>query len=368
MIRRTIEAFSKGSRYLWDVLNSKPLRLMYVSGDPKGLNLGDTVLFEAYKRLFNRASFVHYRGGRVLLIPSRFMGISGYAILGGGTLINRWGLSAFRECMSIFPKLYVFGSGVAHPCFWTGKPGWQDTLDQWKPVLRSCDYVGVRGPLSAELLADIGIDNVEVIGDPVLVYAEEKFVDGKSYLPNSIGLNIGQSYGMVWGSEESICAEYVKLATIAKNSGWRVEWFVVWPKDLTITRKAANASGTTDHIHEIYKDHDAYFALVKPLSTFVGMKLHAVILATCAYVPSLMLEYRPKCRDYMMSIKQENCNIRTDRFKAEEVWDIVNAWNSKHQLLSKALYQSIKPLRDKQYTKAKALMEAWGFPNGEELK
>ena len=63
------------------------------------------------------------------------------------------------------------------------------------------------------------------------------------------------------------------------------------------------------------------------------------------YVPSLMLEYRPKCRDYMMSIGQEDKTIRTDQFKAEDVWDIVNTWNSKRQLLSEALYQSVKQMR-----------------------
>jgi hypothetical protein len=359
LIRRTVEAFGKGGKYLWDVSKSKPFRLMYVSGCPGDLNLGDTVLFEAYKKLFSRYSFVHYKGGRVLSIPSRLMRVSGYAVLAGGTLINRWGLSAFTECMNIFNKSYVFGTGVAHPEFWSGNSGWWDTLDQWKPVLQRCDYVGVRGPLSAELLSDIGIQYVEIIGDPVLAYSEEPYVDGASYIPNSIGLNIGQSYGRVWGSEESICEEYVKLATLAKNSDWKVEWFVVWPKDLAITQKAALSSGTRDHIHQIYEDYGTYMTLVKPLSTFVGMKLHAVILATCVYVPSLMLEYRPKCRDYMLSIGQESHNIRTDEFKAEEVWDIVNSWNANRQLLSKALYQSIKPLRDRQLAKAKALMEAW---------
>lgn len=327
---------------------------MYAAGCQSYENLGDNVLLEAYKKLFSSFNLVIYGGGSVLSIPTKLMKISGCAILAGGTLINRWGLSAFKECMDLFPSICVFGTGVAQPGFWSGRPGWKDTLEEWKSVLQRCNYVGVRGPLSAECLTDAGIDNVEVVGDPVIVYAKDKWSDTQ-YAPKTLGLNIGTSLGNVWGSEESICSEYIKLAEMAKKSGWQVKWFVVWPKDLSITQKAAHLSGTTEYIYQIYKDHNEYLRLVEQLSTFVGMKLHAVVLATCAYVPSIMLEYRPKCRDYMMSIGQQDHTIRTDIFKAEDVWEIVSNWNSKRESLSNALYKSIKQLRDKQRIKAEEL-------------
>lgn len=349
----------RSTKYLWDVLHSEPSRLIYVSGNPTHQNLGDNTLFDAYKKLFYKYSFVHYPGGRALAIPSKLLKISGNAILAGGTLINRWGLNASLECIKLFPQFYIFGTGVAHPSFWSGVSGWRDTLKQWGPILRRSEYIGVRGPLSAELLTDYGIDNVEIVGDPVLVLAKDVNADNIKYVLNSIGLNLGQSLGNVWGSEEAICDEFIKLSILAKKNGWQVKWFVVWPKDLIATQKAATLSGTTEYIYQIYKDSDKYFKLVKSLSTFVGMKLHAVIMATCAYVPSIMLEYRPKCRDYMMSIGQESNTIRTDKFKAEEVWEITKDWNYKRKLISKALYQSMKPLRVKQQAKAEELMKVF---------
>jgi len=211
--------------------------------------------------------------------------------------------------------------------------------------------------MSAELLSDAGVSNVEVIGDPVLAFATEQSPGNTSYITNSIGLNIGQAKGCLWGSEDYICAEYVKLAALAKKTGWQVRWFVVYPPDLPITRKVAQLSETAEEIHEIYFHPQKYIELVRPLSIFVGMKLHAVALATCAFVPSIMLEYQPKCRDYMQSIGQNDMVVRTDKFRAEKIWEIGCTLNSNRQAASEALYYAIKSMQNRQRLKAEELME-----------
>jgi polysaccharide pyruvyl transferase WcaK-like protein len=38
------------------------------------------------------------------------------------------------------------------------------------------------------------------------------------------------------------------------------------------------------------------------MSAFVGIRLHSVIMAMCAGVPSIMLSYAPKCLDFMTSV------------------------------------------------------------------
>ena len=50
---------------------------------------------------------------------------------------------------------------------------------------------------------------------------------------------------------------------------------------------------------------------------FVGQKLHATILSYCANTPAIMVEYRPKCKDFMASINMDRFNIRTDEFNVE---------------------------------------------------
>jgi len=346
------------SDFIWQALTAKSPRLAYIGGFFGKNNLGDEALYDAAKSLFYNCSLLKFPRKQWLTSITKVLPHIHCAVLAGGTIINR--LESWRHLadryFDIFPFSFVFGTGVAHPSFWSSQPGWKDSLKEWKPILEKCSYIGVRGPMSAQLLADASVRNVEIVGDPVLTFAAEQSPDNASYIPDSIGLNIGQAGGYMWGSEDRLLDEYVKLASFARQAGWRVKWFVVYPPDLSITEKAAQLSGTAAEIHKVYRNVNEYLDLVRPLSTFVGMKLHATALATVAYVPSVMLEYRPKCRDYMKSIGQEDATIRTDRVKAQEVWDILSAWNSEHQTASKALYDAVKALSEVQQSKANRLV------------
>jgi len=333
--------------------------MAYVGGFYGHDNLGDEALYDAAELLFAGCSMLKFPRKPWLTHIAKVLPQVHCALLGGGTLINQiqsWRVVTAR-CFEIFEPSFVFGTGVAHPSFWSSQTGWQDSLKEWKAILGKCNYVGVRGPMSAQLLADAGFGDVEVIGDPALAFAMERSPENDSFVPDSLGLNIGQADGRMWGSEARILDECVKLASLARKSGWRVKWFVVYPPDLSITEKAAELSGTGDEIHRIYSDVAGYLELVRPLSTFVGMKLHATALAACAYVPSVMLEYRPKCRDFMQSIGQDEMTIRTDRVKAGQVWEIISALNSKRDEAAKALYAAIKPLSTAQRDKAEQIMQ-----------
>jgi polysaccharide pyruvyl transferase WcaK-like protein len=160
-----------------------------------------------------------------------------------------------------------------------------------------------------------------------------------------------------WGEPERIYTEFIKLGNLARKAGWEVKWFVLWPPDLAITRKLAIATNTENEIYEVYTDVFKYLDQVRSLSTYVGTRLHSVALATCDYVPSIMLEYRPKCRDYMASIGLEDWTLRTDQFRADEVWDKLKSWNGQRRKLSELLFKKILPLKDKQRKKAEVLME-----------
>ncbi len=356
---RAIASAKRYGEFIWQNITAKPPRLAYIGGFYGHDNLGDEALYDAAESLFDKCSLLKYPRKPWLTSIAKVLPRIHCAILGGGTLINQiesWRRLAER-CFDMFPSSLVFGTGVAHPSFWSSRAGWKDTLKEWKSILEKCSYIGVRGPLSAQLLADAGLGNVEVVGDPVLTFAKRESPESDSFIPDSIGLNVGQAGGYMWGNEDRVLSEYIRLATFVRKAGWRVKWFVVYPPDLGITQKAAELSGTGQEIHRIYCDVNRYLELVRPLSTFVGMKLHATALATCAYVPSVMLEYRPKCRDYMQSIGQGDVTIRTDSMKAEEIWEIVSAWNSKRRAASKALYDAIKPLSEAQQSKADRLME-----------
>jgi polysaccharide pyruvyl transferase WcaK-like protein len=230
-------------------------------------------------------------------------------------------------------------------------------MARWRTLLNTCDYVGVRGPMSASVLGNAGVKHVEIVGDPVIALAESE--PARTLDAGSLGLNIGYCSGQLWGENETrVCEEYVKLARTAKRKGYRVEWFVVWPEDLPPTRVAAVQSGTDAFIHQIYDDASAYLKTVRRMSVFVGMKLHATLLATCAYVPSVMVEYQPKCRDYMASIAQEDATVRTDQCRAELIWEMLSAWEKTREAMSNTLWRHISALKRRQSAAARYVADS----------
>lgn len=336
-ISRVVSVFNQGSLLVSSTLLDRRLPVAYVGGWIGKCNLGDDALLAAYRALFPELNFVHFDGGRVARKLVGYFPRLRSGMLAGGTIIGQkpvW-LEIAQAFMDVQKELIVFGTGVEEASFWRGEPA----LEKWKPILEKCRFVGVRGPHSAELLSRIGLQSVEVVGDPVVTFALKEV--NAAPIPDSVGLNLGTADGKVYGNEDRIRDEMIALAKTARESGWRVEWFVVWPKDLEVTRQAAEASGTSQHIHVICEDHELFIRQVRRLSVFVGMKLHATVLATCALTPSIMLEYRPKCRDYMQSVGQEEFSFKTDAFQAGAIWEILHEWNKHRQPVAKVLADAI---------------------------
>jgi hypothetical protein len=359
-ISRQISGLKRTAHFLTKAAQTGCPRLAYVGGWLGYHNLGDEALLAAYRKLFPDYALLVYGADipKAALRISRWTHLCGAGVLGGGTLIGRLDAGLVSPILEALPVSFVFGTGVANPAFWSPRDSsFHNRLEQWRPVLQRCHYIGVRGPMSAQLLGDIGLSNVEVIGDPVLVFADKNCAAATGSGVPSLGLNVGQSKGLVWGNEESMCAQFVELAKAARRAGWDVHWVVVWEEDLETTLRVAEASGTADRIYQIYDDHLEFLDWVRLLTVFVGMKLHAVVLATCAYVPSVMVEYRPKCRDYMRSINQEDATIRSDEFDGVAAWDMVKSWASRRLELSRRLYADIQPLAQIQRTKAKEIAQ-----------
>jgi polysaccharide pyruvyl transferase WcaK-like protein len=342
MISRTRLLACKGATLLGAALSEKKPMVAYVGGWLGKHNLGDEALWSAYEHLFAANRLIHFDGGSLARAGVRLLHLRG-GLLGGGTLIGqrRGWLQLAGQFLDSGHPLAVFGTGVEEPVFWAG----ETSVEDWKPILDRCSYIGVRGPISAGMLTRAGVRNVEVVGDPVITFAETEI--NPAAISDSIGLNLGTSDGRIWGEESRVAGEFAALARRARSSGWSVHWFVVWPKDLSVTRTAAEASTTSDHIHEFYTDPKAYLAEVRRLGAFVGMKLHATVLATCALTPSIMIEYRPKCRDYMQSIGQEQFTFRTDRFRAGELEEILREWIRNRNAASATLASALQAARNR---------------------
>ena len=352
-------------RFVKRIIFTKKPRIGYVGGFQGHRNLGDEALYAALKRLFSSGNFIDYNRGLLLHRIVRSLPKCDLMLMGGGTIVGGQKESSYRwakTCFTLAPHSIIFGSGVVSPEFVSAvlkQP--VEIQKRWADIIKRCDYVGVRGPLSCSILENWGIHNVEIIGDPVLSISQSRMPDARSIDKNLIGFNVGQAGGSVWGSEEYICEQFVKLAQIAGKAGFRIRWFVVRPNDLAVTEQVVRNSGVPADICEIYEDYEKYMDIVSRANTFVGMKLHAVALATCAYVPSVMLEYNPKCRDYMESIGQGEFTLRTDGFTAQQVWETVNHLLEKRSYFSKCLFETVSKFRKLQSIRASEISANLGL-------
>lgn len=239
-------------------------------------------------------------------------------VLGGGTLIGANSvLPVVREAVAGGFPLYTFGTGVLD---WHcqadrhgGSAAPDDVLEQWKDALRAFRRISVRGVLSRNLLQAIGIES-EVVGDPAVLFTEAAPLPVRE--ERILGINLGLARSLLWGGNEQAVAGKLKAtADRLMAQGWDVRVFSVYVKDTPFLREWIKSLEHPGHVRlvEEYRDPRKFMSQVQECSVFAGMKLHATMLAFIAQVPSLMIEYRPKCLDFMTTMESESRNFRCDR-------------------------------------------------------
>jgi len=284
-------------------------------------NLGDEAIFEATSRVFKPINTA-YRIPISRITINKILDLKPHVgtLLGGGTQIGEKSpLESFKYGQERFGNGIVFGTGVS-PVLGAEPPTW---LKNWGKVLSRCKYVGVRGVDSARTLSKVGI-NADVLGDTACLFTKP----AGYWTPKekTLGINIGQSYGHVFGDETEIKINVARIVRILKSRGWDVEFFCVWPHDLKTARETARYAGIECPVIHIHCENaEDYLKQIKNTTVFVGMKLHSVVLAACAGVPSIMLEYRPKCREFMNSIGMSRYTHRTDRLDVDLIIDQVES-------------------------------------------
>jgi polysaccharide pyruvyl transferase WcaK-like protein len=280
-------------------------------------NLGDDAIQEALQgataSTFEAIPLYPAEVARYLVSRPRHLR-SAVLVLGGGTVIGRsnWRMH-LRVAMAMVRTrpAWMLGAGVEDPAFqglhsFSGRR----ELGRWKALLREFEAVTVRGPRSAELLADVGID-ARVVGDPALLLRTP--TDAPSATPGLIGVSLGFGDDL-WGhDEEALVMSVAGAVQELRASGHRVRFLVANQADVPASMKCALLAGLGDAPDLRVTTHPADFMRqVSACDAFLGQRLHAVVLATAAGVPAVMLEYQPKCLDFMRSVGREAWSVRTD--------------------------------------------------------
>lgn len=286
-------------------------------------NLGDEVVYDAVARHFAphpvtwRPEFVPgVLRSRVERTTHRL------TILGGGTLLGGRYLDDFLGEPDPARRA-VFGAGVIDPAFPHSYRTGREALDHWVDALDGVAHIGVRGPRSVELLADRGVD-AELLGDPVAAFAPDRPDRPNPDAPRVLGVNVGASAGGMWGDGDAMLDAYAVAVRQLAAAGWSLEYHVVTPPDVAVTRRFM-ATTRTESAPLVVNHHDGdrAIATMTRLSAFVGVKLHAVALAACGAVPTVSLEYHPKCRDFMASIGRDNWTLHGAHVTPSAIVDAV---------------------------------------------
>jgi len=264
-----------------------------------------------------------------------------FAMLGGGTLINEAVyLDAYKAERQRTKRLVpVFSSGVSDPRFWSVYPGWSDTRREWAKVLAELPLVGVRGPRSAELLRDAGLENVRITGDPALELHQPMHASTLEPLTSHnimLGINIGDSHGRMWGSLEKTLKEVGRFAQMWLDSGRQLKLISVWPEDDVVCRELVKIAHRGQLSITTATTHDQFFAAMVDLDVMLTMKLHASVLAAAASVPFVSMEYQPKCSDFTESIGWRH-SIRTDQVTAMGLWELTSTLIANYDSMRKRL-------------------------------
>ena len=238
-------------------------------------------------------------------------------VLGGGTLV---GHRPYREATerllaaSHGPALAI-GTGVEDPAFF--KPDSrlvEQELTRWANLFRGFTRVGIRGPHSAAILRNHGF-NAEVIGDPALLISSSEARPPHEKL---IGINVGLSWGSWAPDPGDVLDRVTAVCRGLKSHGYVLRLFSTWSKDNEYVDELARHVGVLDVI-SYNQSLDTFVQALGDCSVIVGQKLHSIVLGASQGVPSLALEYHPKCRDFQASIGREDHTVRIDQIDVDDV-------------------------------------------------
>jgi polysaccharide pyruvyl transferase WcaK-like protein len=241
------------------------------------------------------------------------------ALLGGGTLINQspWLIDYFASKLEKAKHGIVFGTGVGDLDFWGNH------FDRWVPLLQQCIAVGVRGPMSIDLLQQHGFTDAVLTGDPYLwLHAPVQ----RQPVPRRLGVNIGSTNNSLWGTNDADLANFVfQLLEILAQRGWTFSLMSVWGNDLPLlqdlhTRLGLFASGP---VLDARTQPLETYSLLAGCEVFLGEKLHANAMAAVAGTPFVSLEYQPKVRDFAASLGMDQWTISTAERDPRKVAELV---------------------------------------------
>ncbi|MBI5263398.1 MAG: polysaccharide pyruvyl transferase family protein [Bradyrhizobium sp.] len=234
-------------------------------------------------------------------------------VVGGGTLIHGGGPEAQNGWLDYVEnrsrqgsRITVLGTGIS--LLEEQIESWTNSVERWAYLLRHAAYVGLRGPLSKQTAERLGA-SASVFGDAAILLYDHDLADQRR--PRSqtedrlFGINIGDvlSHG-----NQILFERQIERVMVELSRDFRLRIFVVNPEDEKATVRVLESSKLEEGRFEIirnYRDARLFMRQAAECEAFVGIRLHSAGLAMIAGVPSLLIAYSDKCRDFTLATDME---------------------------------------------------------------
>jgi polysaccharide pyruvyl transferase WcaK-like protein len=310
-------------------------------------NMGDEAMLAAYRQAFPRCDLVEVPE-RIARLggPARRLAASRALVLGGGTLIGhaayRQAYERLKAAAPAAPSV-MLGTGVEDPAFHGARQQeMREELRRWAEILHGFVAVDVRGPASQELLAGVGVD-ARVVGDSARLLGPKDLPPAGSERILGVNLSLGME---MWGGRPDRVLEAIGGALRElSDGGWRIRYVPLWPADIASARELERILGREIDVVEGFLDLPTLLESLAPCRVFVGQKLHSVVLASAVHVPSVMLEYHPKCGDFQRSIDRERWTLRTDAVSRRALTSMVEELDADHDAQRAQVHSAVAGLR-----------------------
>jgi polysaccharide pyruvyl transferase WcaK-like protein len=167
------------------------------------------------------------------------------------------------------------------------------------------------------MLRERGVERVEVVGDPAIVYARDAITPKAQ--ARRIGLNLNDRSYFFGNANQRVVPLAVEIIRRLRETGWTVTLYPMGPEDRDVTERVLGECGDGEIAVERWdRPLLGHFDAIAQQDVFVGVRLHSTAAAVCTYTPAVMLAYQPKNVEFMETLGLGDHCLRIDRIEGPE--------------------------------------------------
>lgn len=313
------------------LLDKRP-KLFYVGIKNNG-NFGDILLFDIISEFLENKYCIINVGHKLSEVPwilRKFSLSPSVIILGGGTIIRKgFNNNSTLKTIEFFQRLnrntkfYCLGAGVGSDDFMSSF-GFSNNKRGWIKVLERFEFIGLRGPDSVVTLKDWGASfNTSIIYDPGVSINVCEVYNKKKLRINSkvLGINFCDLDGRIYGNENVFATNIKVLMEKLIQDHFKVVFFSTKYEDKFYIERVLGYD-----IELVLLDKkEKVECFFKSVDMVLSQRLHGNIFSFSFDVPFLMINYEPKCIDFIKSFNSDyKYVLSTDTFLPELAINYLN--------------------------------------------